>query len=132
VRTPMKKLITSRLMFGAVAMALFLVSSRAHSAPGDLYVAEATGGGHVYKFTPAGSKSTFASGIYQPVALAFDRAGNLFVGNSGAGTSPMPSTVVRIAPDGTQRTFATIQSNELLGLAFDGGAIFSSRPGKEF
>jgi hypothetical protein len=123
----MKKPLTFRLMFSAVAIAAFLISSRAHSAPGDLYVAEATGGGHVYKFTPAGSRSTFASGIYQPIALAFDRAGNLFVGNSGAGIPQMPSTVVRIAPDGTQSTFATIQSNEVLGLAFDGaGNLFVS------
>jgi hypothetical protein len=126
----MKKLITFRLMFGAVAITVFLASSRAHSAPGDLYVAEATGGGHIYKFTPAGSKSTFASGIYQPIALAFDRAGNLFVGNSGAGFPSMPSTVIRIAPDGTQSTFATIQSTQLSGIAFDGaGNLFVSTSG---
>ncbi len=108
-------------MFGAVALALCLVSSRAQSAPGDLYVAEPGGGGHVYKFTSAGNKSTFTSGFYQPVALAFDRAGNLFVGNSGTGVpSSVPSTIVKIAPDGTQSAFTTIQSPELLGMAFDG------------
>ena len=117
-------------MFGAVALALFLVSSRAHSAPGDLYVAEGTGGGTVYKFTPAGSRSTVASGLYQPLALAFDRAGNLFVGNSGAGFPSRPSTVVKIAPDGTQSTFATIQWTQLLGMAFDGaGNLFVSTSG---
>jgi hypothetical protein len=123
--TPGQKLISFRLIF--VAIAVCLVASRAHSAPGDLYVAEATGGGHIYKFTPAGTKSTVASGIYQPVALAFDRAGNLFVGNSGAGNPPMPSSVIRIAPDGTQSAFATLQSTQLLGLAFDGaGNLFVS------
>jgi sugar lactone lactonase YvrE len=123
----MKKLLTFPLPFGTVALAVFLLASRAHSAPGDLYVAEATGGGHIYKFTPAGDRSTVASGIYQPVALAFDRAGNLFVGNSGAGTSPMPSTILRVAPDGTQSTFAIIQSTQLLGIAFDGaGNLFVS------
>jgi hypothetical protein len=123
----MRKRITFRSLFSAVAIAVFLASSSAHSAPGDLYVAEGTGGGHIYKFTPAGSKSTFASGFYQPIALAFDRAGNLFVGNSGAGFPSMPSTVIRIAPDGTQSTFATLQSSELLGMAFDGaGNLFVS------
>jgi len=118
-------------MLSAAAIAAFFVSSRAHSAPGDLYV---TYGGSVYKFTSAGDRSTFASGIYQPVALAFDRAGNLFVANSGAGgcipevdCPPKPGTVIKITPDGAQSTFATLQSSQLLGLAFDGaGNLFVS------
>src|SRR5688500_6883686 len=96
-----------RSMVGAVALALFFLSSRAHGAPGDLYVANPTGGGHIYKFTPAGTRSTFASGLSQPVALAFDRAGNLFVGNSGSRgcipeqeCPPVPSTVVKITSNG--------------------------------
>jgi hypothetical protein len=121
-------------MLSVVAVAVFFVSSRAHSAPGDLYVAEPSGGGHIYRFTPAGNRSTFASGLSQPVALAFDRAGNLFVGNSGARgcipeqqCPPLPSTVVKIVPDGTQTTFATLQATQLLGMAFDGaGNLFVS------
>lgn len=115
-------------------IAALLGWSHAQGATGDLYVAEPTGGGHIYKFTPAGNKSTFVSGIYQPIALAFDRAGNLFVGNSGARgcipeqeCPPQPSTLIKILPDGTQSVFATIQSHELLGLAFDGaGNLFVS------
>jgi len=116
-----------RLMFGAVAAVLFLGGNLAYCAPGDLYVAESTGGGQVYRFSPAGNKSTFASGFYQPVALAFDRSGNLFVGNSGSCVcipeNPCdcpPATIVKIAPDGTQSTFVTLQSTQLLGMAFDG------------
>src|SRR5437762_2182694 len=120
-----------RSMVSALAIALFFVSSRAYSTPGDLYV---TYGGSVYKFTSAGDRSTFAFGIYQPVALAFDRAGNLFVANSGAGgcipeveCPPKPGTIIRIMPDGTQSTFVTLQSSQLLGLAFDGaGNLFVS------
>ena len=129
--TIMKKLLTFRSMLGAVAIVVCLPIGRVHSASGDLYVAEPAGFnyGHVYRFTPAGDKSTFASGplLGPVVALAFDRAGNLFVGNNCGCSPPMPSTVVRIAPDGTQSTFATIQSNQLLGLAFDGaGNLFVS------
>jgi hypothetical protein len=132
----MKNLFRFRSILSAVALALFFLSSRAQGAPGDLYVAEPTGGGNVYKFTPDGTRSTFASGIYQPVALAFDRAGNLFVGNSGAHACipeqecpPVPSTVIKIAPDGTQTTFATLplQVTQLLSIAFDGaGNLFVS------
>ena len=125
----MKNPPTFRPILSAVALAVFLGTSRAHCAPGDLYVAEPSGGGHVYKFTPSGSRSTFASGLSQPVALAFDRAANLFVGNSGARgcipeqqCPPLPSTVVKIVPDGTQTTFATLQATQLLGMAFDGAS----------
>ena len=129
--TPGQKLVSFRSVF--IAIAACLVSSRAYSAPGDLYVAQASGG-YVYKFTPTGEKSTFASGIYQPIALAFDRAGNLFVGNSGAGgcvpevsCPPKPATIIKITPDGTQSTFATLNNPNLLGLAFDGaGNLFVS------
>ena len=35
--------------------------------------------GHIYKITPDGVPSTFASGLNGPLGLAFDSAGNLFV-----------------------------------------------------
>jgi hypothetical protein len=116
------------------------LSSLAHGAygsPGDLYVAEATGGGHIYKYTPAGDKETFASGIYQPLALAFDRTGNLFVANPGSCACVPeiicecpPSTIIKITPNGNQTTFATIPGTQLLGVAFDGaGNLFVSTAG---
>src|SRR5438067_7725977 len=131
VRTIVKQLLIFRSIFSAIAIALCLVSTRANSAPGDLYVA---GGGHVYKFSPAGNMTIFASGLYQPIALAFDRGGNLFVGNSGAGgcvpevdCPPIPATIIKITPDGTQSIFATLNNPNLLGLAFDGaGNLFVS------
>src|SRR5215469_2037258 len=39
------------------------------------------GSGKIYKFTSTGARTTFASGLDVPTALAFDRAGNLFVAN---------------------------------------------------
>ena len=36
-------------------------------------------GGEIFKFTWDGRQSIFASGLYQPSALAFDSAGNLFL-----------------------------------------------------
>jgi hypothetical protein len=116
----MKKLPIFRSMLSAVAIAASFAANRAYCAPGDLYVAEPTGGRTIYKFTPAGTRSTVASGLAQPVALAFDRDGRVFVGNSGATIPPKPSTIVRIASDGTQIPFVTIQSEQLHGMAFDG------------
>ncbi|HKP04209.1 MAG TPA: hypothetical protein VJU77_12720 [Chthoniobacterales bacterium] len=102
---------------------------------GDLYV---VGDNSVYKYTPNGARETVASGIFQPIALAFDRAGNLFVANPGScGCIPEiicecpPSTIIKIAPNGEQSTFVTIPSLSLLGLAFDGaGNLFVSTGAK--
>jgi hypothetical protein len=134
----MRPISLSPKILGLVAVSILFISSNVSGAPGDLYVAEATGGGHVYRFTPDGTKSTIASGIYQPVALAFDRAGNLFVANPGSCAcipeiicECPPSTIIKIAPNGDQSTFATIQSLQLLGLAFDGaGNLFVSTSAK--
>ena len=42
-----------------------------------------TNTGTVYKFTPTGVRTTFASGLNYPFALAFDSRGNLFVADGG-------------------------------------------------
>jgi hypothetical protein len=103
-----------------------LLATNCLGAPGDLYLADPTARA-IFKFTPAGERSTFASDLYQPVALAFDRKGNLFVGDSGSGIPQMSSTIFKYAPDGTKSTFASLGLTELLGLAFDGvGNLFVS------
>jgi len=114
----MKKLPFCRWTWAA-ALVLSLLSSHAHSAPGDLYVAADTGH-RIYKFTPGGHNSIFASDIYQARALAFDRSGNILVGNSGAGTDPRPANVLKFSRDGKRSVFATISSDDILGMAFDG------------
>ena len=59
------------------------------TAQGNLFVAEfgeingGPGTGRIYKFTPNGVRTTFASGLFEPQGLAFDRAGNLFVAVAG-------------------------------------------------
>ena len=66
----------------------------------------------IYKFTPDASRSTFASGLNGPNALAFDQAGNLFQSDSNSGT------IFRFTPEGQRSTFAT-GLNMPQALAFD-------------
>jgi len=76
--------------------------------------------GNIYKFTSDGVRSTFASGLNAPEGLAFDGAGNLYVGNAGA------SQIVKITPDGTKSVFAGGFLNPF-GLAFNStGDLFVS------
>jgi hypothetical protein len=92
-------------------VALAMGGSTANAAPGDLFVSDA-GTNSINKFTPAGTRSTFASGLNFPTALAFDSAGNLFEADSGS------ATIYKFAPDGTRSTFASGLSSPT-GLAFD-------------
>ena len=69
---------------------------------GNLFVGWANAGtGAVYKFTPSGARTTFASGLNYPSGLAFDKAGNLFVADAGSGA------VYKFTPTGARTTFAS-------------------------
>jgi hypothetical protein len=54
----------------------------------------------IYKFTPDGTRTTFASGVDGPEGLAFNSSGDLF---EAAASS---DCIYRFAPDGTKSTFA--------------------------
>ena len=71
------------------------------------------------------TRSTFASGLREPVGLAFDATGNLFVANQSSLPPTCDATIYKFAPDGTQSTFYT-GLNSPVGLAFDGaGYLFA-------
>jgi hypothetical protein len=78
---------------------------------GNLFAADFNGG-KINKFTPAGTQSTFATGLNHPAGLAVDSGGNVFEADSGTGT------IFKFAPDGTKTTFATGLQRPY-GLAFD-------------
>jgi hypothetical protein len=108
------------------ALLLPLLPTDCLGAPGDLYVSDSSTY-KIFKFTPAGDRSEFASNLHQPRALAFDRKGNLFLGESGSGTTQVPSIIYKYTPDGTRSTFASLGLVDLLGMAFDGaGNLFVS------
>src|SRR5205823_3948671 len=57
----------------------------------------------IYKFTPAGGRTTFASGITNPERVAFDKAGNLFV--SAAIVGAIDGVIYKITSGGVRGTF---------------------------
>ena len=66
--------------FGKVLLAVFGIWSWLPShleAAGNLYEASENSE-NIYEFTPSDSQSTFASGLNDPIGLAFDSSGNLF------------------------------------------------------
>lgn len=80
---------------------------------GDLFVGS---GANIYEFTPNGVQTTFASSPGGEVlALAFDNAGNLFVG--GLDLTGAVGGIVEITPDGVQKTF--VSGLQSAGLAFN-------------
>lgn len=111
------------LFLSIAAFAATIVPTNTRAAAGDLYVIEYVTN-TVFKFTRAGSKSTFTSDLFQPQSLAFDRRGNVFVTDlencvpSGGSCFP-PSNIFRFTPSGEKSTFASVAS-QVFGLAFDG------------
>jgi sugar lactone lactonase YvrE len=83
----------------------------------------------IYKFTPGGTQSTFASGLNTNF-LAFDSASNLFVSDGGSGV-PKSGNIYKFTPDGTRSTFASGLFTPF-GLAFDSdGNLFVADSGHQ-
>ncbi|PZR73398.1 MAG: hypothetical protein DLM73_10815 [Chthoniobacterales bacterium] len=100
----------------AAALAAVLVPTSARAAPGDLYEGDAQSG-TIFKFTPAGAKSTFVSLSNSPFGLAFDVSGNLYVAAGGS--------ILKFTPAGIKSVFAP--NLDPKGLAFDlSGNLFES------
>ena len=95
------------------AGAILLITS---SAPAQNLFEADRGSGNIYEFTPGGVQSTFASGLNNPLGLAFDSAGDLFEADYGSGN------IYEYTPGGAQTTFAYGLSNPA-GLAFEGETL---------
>ena len=118
----MKKTALRHLLVTVAGLAAALAPIAVLAAPGDLYEAD-FGSGTIFKFTPAGTQSTFASGLNRPTWLAFDGQGNLFEADFNSGT------IFKFTPDGTKSTFAS-GLNQPTGLTFDSsGNLFEADTG---
>ena len=97
-------------------------SNLAFDAAGNLFV----GDGHsVFKYTPDGTKSTFANGLRMPLGLCFDGKGNLFVSDGAANTARSQRSILKFGPNGRKSTFVSGISS--FGMAFDrSGNLFVS------
>jgi len=75
------------------------------------------GASTIYKFTPAGLRSTFGSSDGQAFSLAFDAAGNLYTGDG------IFQKIYKFTPNGTRSDFvgpsAFSSTQSPIGLAFD-------------
>ena len=94
---------------GAVGLlAVVLLGAIVPAAHADLFVSAGTD--TVYRLTPSGQVSPFASGFPAPNDLAFNAAGDLFVADPGG-------TVSRVTPSGQVSPFVS-GFNAAVGLAF--------------
>ena len=95
----------------------------------DLYDFPINGSGKgSYKFTATGERTTFASGLDFPTALAFDGAGNLFVANlhTVERDRSADGAIYKFTPAGVRTTFSS-ELNNPEALAFDkAGNLFVS------
>jgi sugar lactone lactonase YvrE len=87
----------------------------AFNKAGDLFECEYRTG-VINEFTPLGVETPFATGLANPIAMAFDNFGNLFV---GAGYGAGGGYIEEITPGGVASTFAS-------GLTFPQGIAFNS------
>lgn len=92
--------------------------------PNDMFVSVngdfGNGQGSIYQYAPNGAQSIFVSGISRPRGLAFDGAGNLFVGTTTRDGTTFHATILKFS-NGIQSTFATLADNFFPeGMAIDG------------
>ncbi len=121
-----KNVTLNRSIIGAACAGAVLFATSSATAQ-NLYAANYTTG-TIYQYTPDGSGTLFASGMLNPVGIAFDSAGDLFVGNSDnnvhSGATEF-GNITEITPGGVQSTFAS--GIDPQGIAFNAaGDLFEA------
>jgi len=115
----MKKSALDYLLVIVAGLTAALLPINILAAPGDLFETD-QGSSTIFKFTPVGAKSTFATGLGGPFGLAVDGFGNVFEANFNTGT------IFKFTPAGVKSTFAS-GLNGPVALAFDAsGNLFEA------
>src|SRR5579859_798162 len=91
--------IARHLFRGAVCGGAVLLISL--NAPAQNLFEADYGSGQILEFTPGGTQSAFASGLNQPLGLAFDSTGNLYEADANSGN------LYKFTPGGAQSLFAS-------------------------
>ena len=100
---------SKRARTGLAAIALIVAVISVPARADYLYVSNL--GGSIKRIAPDGSVTTFADGLFQPVGLALDAAGNLYVGGA---------TISKITPRGAVSRFVVPSGGGAArGLTFD-------------
>jgi glucose/arabinose dehydrogenase len=88
---------------------------------GDIFYSDEFGG-NIGEIKTDGTRLTFATGLNDPVGLAFDLTGNLYVGAI--------ATVYKFSPSGDRTVVASHLDGGAIGLAVSkSGDVFASTPG---
>src|SRR5436305_1247397 len=119
----MKNPTLSNLLATIASVATVLLPMCAFAAPQILFESDFQSG-TIFKFTPAGTKTTFATGLSSPIGLAFSASGNLLVSDPNSGT------IFKFTPTGTKTTF-TSGLDVPTALAFDSFANLFEASGNE-
>ncbi len=112
-----EKTMVRGLLAAAVIAASVAGPFSAVAVGGDTVYASIQGSGVVDKITSTGAVSAFATGLTNPTALVFDKAGNLYVGCPTGYIGQ--ATICKITPQGVVSTYAT-GLTEPTALVFDG------------
>jgi hypothetical protein len=123
-----------------VALGAAILTCSSASAQNMFVSGRDANGGEIFKFTWDGVQSIFASGLYKPLDVAVDGAGNVFVVDYMilGGDSVGNAAIFKITPSGVQSIFASRVSyasslavdkaGNLFVADYDNGIIYQYKP----
>ncbi len=129
-----------RQLFSMVAFGAAILICCSASAQNMFVSGRDAGGGEIFKFTWDGAQSIFASGLYKPLDLAVDSAGNVFVMDYMivGGVQATNVAIFKITANGTVTIFASSLSyasslavdkaGNLFVADYDSGTIYQYKP----
>ncbi|HEY4272579.1 MAG TPA: hypothetical protein VGM65_11280 [Candidatus Udaeobacter sp.] len=116
--------VAGQLFVRMVCLGAFILICSSAPAQNVFVSGRDAGGGEIFKFSWDGGQSIFASGLYKPLDLAFDSAGNLFFVDYEILDNGGPAAIYKITPNGTLSIFASRLSYQSYLAADSAGNLF--------